>query len=92
MRKTKTIKNNGKTVCLCLAIIVVACQWKLIERALWNHKRITKEWFIFRTKCRINIILSFGHCFAKIDKRGGVLIRAGGWIKFLKINKRPPLY
>ena len=22
---------------------------------------------------------------------GGVLIRAGGWIKFLKINKRPPL-
>ena len=27
--------------------------------------------------------------YAKINKRG-VLIRAGGWIKFLKINKRPP--
>ena len=23
---------------------------------------------------------------------GGILIRAWGWIKFLKINKRPPLY
>ena len=29
-------------MCLCLATIVVACQWKLIERALWNHKGITK--------------------------------------------------
>ena len=32
----------------------------------------TLLWFLFRTKFRIKIILSFGHCFAKIDKRGGL--------------------
>ena len=74
-------KKTFKLVYECTAMT------SFLKENIWI--RSTLQWFIFRTKFRIKIILSFGHCFAKINK-WGVLIRARGVDKILKINKRPP--